>query len=378
MNRWMKYTLIVLFIVLAGALFYNRVYLPKSSYERAKVMRGDMVVKVFGIGNVGAKDIYSVNAFTASKILEIKKDIGDWVKKGELLVVMDCVDLPQLLDAAKIAVQKASLELDASQEELKSLYAKQELLSVTYRRYAKLKEQSYASEAEYDKAKADIDAIKAQIAATKARIGASKAEVKRAKKSVEALEVKLAHYKIYAPVDGYVIARHADSSESVLPTQPILEIVDPKGVWIKAYIDEKISGDIKAGESATITLRSHPDKSYKGYVSRVVPQSDMVTGEREVDVLFQNLPKPFYINEQAEVVIETKVLKNIVKIPLNALVYKNGKSGFWIEKDAKAHFKEVAILAIGEKYVALKEEVGSNILIPSSKKKPLREGVKVH
>jgi len=379
MSSKIKYIVAGVVVFVAGFIFYNKVYIPKSTYEKVSAKQGDMDVSVFGIGNIGAKNIYAVNALTAAKILTITKDAGEWVKKGELLVVMDPVDLPQLLQEAKIAVQKASLELIATKKELQSLIAQKNLAQLTYDRYVKLKEQSFASQSEYDKAKADLDAIDAQIAATKARINSAKAEVTRAKKSVEALEVKLSRYKITAPVDGYIIAREADVSESVLPTQAILKIVDPKTVWIKAYIDEKISGDIKVGQKARITLRSHSDKKFSGYVSRIVPQSDAVTGEREVDVVFDNLPIPFYINEQAEVLIATKKLHNVVKIPANAVVHRKGESGVWIDNNGKAHFQKLEVLAVSEGEVAVKNlATNAKIIFPAQNKKPLFEGARVH
>ena len=214
-----------------------------------------------------------------------------WVKKGDLLVTMDTVDIPQLLDEAKISVKKANSELIASQKELQSIKAQKNLAQVTYNRYAKLQKQSFASQAEYDKAKADLDVINAQIEATKAHINSAKAEVTRAKKGVEALEVKLSRYKIYAPVDGYVISKDAEIAQSVTPSQSILKIVDPKTVWIKAYIDEKISGDVKVGQKASITLRSQNDKKFSGYVKRIVAQSDAITEEREVNIAFDKLTK---------------------------------------------------------------------------------------
>lgn len=379
MNRRIKYIIAVFVIIIIAVIFYNKVYLPKHSYIKTVAKKSNMAVRVFGIGNVGAKDIYSVNAQTSAKILKINTDAGKWVKKGDLLVVMDPVELPQLLEEAKISVKKASLELIASQKELQSLIAQKDLAQITYKRYEKLKEQSYASQSEYDKAKADLDAINAQIEATKARINSSKAEILRAKKSAEALAVKLSRYKIYAPVDGYVIERVADVAQSVLPTQPILKIVDPKTVWIKAYIDERISGDIKVGQKAEITLRSQPNKKFMGYVRRIVPQSDAVTQEREVDIAFYKLPIPFYINEQAEVLVMTKTLQNVITIPAEVIVHKNTKTGVWIERDAKAHFQTISVVAVTDKEAAVTGiESGSKVLVPQKDKKPLSEGVRVH
>ena len=379
MKSIIKYSLVTLLAVGGATLFYTKVYIPKSTYTKISPSLGDMSVKVFGIGNVDAKNIYNLNAQSAAKILNITKDAGEWVKKGELLVEMDPVDLPFLLQEAKISVKKASLELIASQKELQSLSAQKDLASITYKRYEKLKEQSFASQSEYDKAKADLDALDAQIAASQAHINSARAEITRAKKSTEALSEKLSRFKIYAPVDGYIIAREADVQESVVPTQAILKIVDPKTVWIRAYIDEKVSGEVALNQEATIKLRSKSDKTYQGFVSRIVPQSDAVTGEREVDVMFKNLPLPFYINEQAEVEITTKKLKNITKIPANTLVHKDEKSSVWIFQDGKAHAKEVKVLArSGESVAVSMLSTSETLILPAKNKKPLSEGSRVH
>ena len=379
MKNLTKYLIIGLGVAAGAALFYNKVYIPKSTYEKVSPLKEDMEVTVFGIGNVGAKSIYAINSQTGGKIVSILSDEGDWVKKGDLLLSIDSIDLPQLLQEAKIGVTKSRSELIASQKELQSLLAQKNLSQVTYKRYAKLKKLSFASQSEYDKAKADLDAIDAQIAATKAHIESAKVEILRLSKGVEALETKLSRYKIYAPVDGYVIEKNAELAQSVLPTQTIFKIVAKSDVWVKAYIDEKISGDIQVGELATIKLRSKSGETLKGKVSRIVAQSDAVTGEREVDVSFENLPIPFYINEQAEVLIETKHLKNVVTIPSNLIVYQDKKSGVWIEKESKAHFLALDIIAISQGKVAASNlSTSERVLRPSQSKKALKEGSKVH
>ena len=379
MNKIVKYIIILALLAIAGAIFYKRVYIPKTTYETILPTVGELNVKVFGIGNVSAKDIYSINAQTGGKILSIMTDEGEWVKKGDLLVTIDSVDIPELLQEAKIAVEKANSELEATKKELKSLNAQKELLYLTYKRYAKLKKQAFVSQAEYDKAKAEYDAIKAQIEATKSHINSAKTEVKRAKKGVEALQTKESRFKIYAPVDGYVISKDAQVSQTVTPSQPILKIVDPKTVWIKAYIDEKLSGDIKVGQKATITLRSHEKEKFSGIVKRIVAQSDAITQEREVNVAFEKLPIPFYINEQAEVNIFAKNYKDVVKIPARAVTYEDAKAGIWINKDQKAHFQTIDLIARSAKELAISNiDKNTKIIIATKKNKPLKEGMSIH
>ena len=379
MNNTIKYILIVLVLLVGGAIFYNRVYIPKSTYAKVTSTQGDMQLQTFGIGNVGAKEIYNITALTASKIKALHTDEGQWVKKGQLLVEMDSVDLPELLQEAKISVQKAQLEVTAARKDLDALYAQRDLALVTYKRYKKLKIESFASQSEYDKAKADLDAIKAQIAATKAHIDSAMQEVKRTQTSVKALEVKLTRYNIYAPLDGYVIAKEAEVAQSVVPTQSIFKIVNPDDVWIRTYIDERISGEIKVGQDASIRLRSQDGKKFTGRVKRIVAQSDAVTQEREVDVAFKKLPIPFYINEQAEVLIDTKKLQNIVIIPSNTIIHKDGQSGVWVANNNTAHFQKVTVLGIHNKKVAVKNLAPNTvILVPAKNKKPLYEGARVH
>ncbi len=377
MKTVIKYLLILLLLAIGGFAFYNKVYIPKTTYDRVKTHKGDLDVEVYGIGNVGANHIYKITSQVAGKVLSISTDEGKWVKKGEVLVTIDTVDIPQLLEGAKISVKKARSELVAAKEEKDRLLSQQALSEVTYRRYYKLKQQAYISNAEFDKVKTDLDSIKAQVASSQAHIETAKIEIARAVKSVEGLEEKLQRYQIYAPADGYVIARRVEVAQSVQPAQTILEIVDPASVWVKTYIDEKISGRIQVGQKATIKLRSSSEE-LGGKVARIVSQSDAVTQEREVDVAFDKLPIPFYINEQAEVKIAAQHYSDVVKVSAKALTYYNEKRGVWVSKDGKAHFVPVQIVARGEKEVAIAGiDAGTELLLASEKNKPLKEGASI-
>lgn len=379
MNKIVKYLVILVVIGIGGFILYSKVYIPKITYETTFAKIGSLDVSVFGIGRVGAKNIYTINAQMGGKILSILSDEGLWVKKGDLLVTMDTVDLPVQLDSAKEFVKKANFELEASQKNLLNQKAQKSLALSTYKRYKNLKAQSFVSQTEYDKTKADLDGIIAQIDATKAHINSAKIEITRAERGVQSLEEKLSRYKIYAPVDGYVISRDAEIKQNVGSSQSILKIVDPKTVWIKAYIDERISTNVKVGQRADITLRSQNDKKFSGYVKRIVAQSDAVTGEREVNVAFDKLPIPFYINEQAEVSIKIKKFTDIVKVPIAVVIYQDEQAGVWIDKNGKAYFQEIEIIAKAEKELGVTGlDKNAKILTTSSKNRPLKEGMRIH
>ena len=380
MNKRIKYIIIVLLAIVGGFLFYKNVYIVKTTYKTLSPKVANLDIKVFGIGNVSAKDIYSITAQTGGKIISILTDEGQWVKKGDLLITIDPVDMPELVQEMLISVEKTKSELKALIKESESLNAQKELALITYKRYEKLVKQSFVSKSEFDKAKTDLNALTAQLEATLVRIESSKIEVQRTQKNADSLKTKLSRFQIYAPVDGYVISKSAEVAQNVASSTTILKIVDPKTLWIRAYIDEKISGDIKVGQKAEITLRSQSNKQFTGYVKRIVAQSDAVTQEREINVAFDELPIPFYINEQARVTINAKTISNAITIPLNTLKVEDGKEGVWTLIDNKAYFKELNIQAKGDNEAAIISGIKTEdiIIIPDSSKKALSEGMRIH
>ena len=380
MNKRIKYIIIAILVIVGIVLFYKNVYIVKTTYKTLSPKVANLDIKVFGIGNVSARDIYSITAQTGGKIISILTDEGQWVKKGDLLITIDPVDMPELVEEMLISVEKTKSELKALIKESESLNAQKELALITYKRYEKLVKQSFVSKSEFDKAKTDLNALTAQLEATLVRIESSKIEVQRTQKNADSLKTKLSRFQIYAPVDGYVISKSAEVAQNVASSTTILKIVDPKTLWIKAYIDEKISGDIKVGQKAEITLRSQSNKQFTGSVKRIVAQSDAVTQEREINVAFDELPIPFYINEQARVTINAKTISNAITIPLNTLKVEDGKEGVWTLIDNKAYFKELNIQAKGDNEAAIISGIKTEdiIIIPDSSKKALSEGMRIH
>ena len=379
MKQWLKYIVIVTLILLGAALFYAKVYIPKTTFETLKPTRGDLSVKVRGIGNVSAKDIYTITAQSGGKILAITVDEGSSVKKGDLLISMDGVDLSAQLAGAQASKEKAKYDIVASKNELKNLISQKELLQKTYNRYEKLNKHGYAAQSEYDKALSDLQGIKTQIAATRSHINAAKAETRRAQKNMEALQIRIERLKVYSPINGYVISKDAEVAQNVLPTMGILKIVDPKTLWIVTKIDERICAQVRKGQSAEIRLHSQPNKTFLGYVKRIHAMSDAVTLEREIDVAFKNIPEPFYINEQAEVSIEVKRYPEVLKVPSHVVIQENGQWGVWSVKEGRTYF-----LTLEDRIQNSSETSASNlsddltIIVPDSSKKTLKEGMKIH
>lgn len=379
MSAWIKYSIAAIVIALGVFLFYNKVYVVKSTFSTTKPLYGDLYVSVKGIGNVDAKNIYTITAQSGGKIQNIYFDEGEWVKKGDLLLSIDPVELPMLLDEQKVALKKAKHEVHTTKSNLESLEAQRSLILVTHSRYKKLLQDRYATQAEFDKADSDLQNMDAQIDSAKAKIASAKLEIQRLAKTIEATEEKLKRLSIYSPSDGYIVSKDAELAQYVLPSTPIFKIVDPKTLWVVVNVDERLAHSIKLEQEASIVLRSKRDEKLQGVVKRVVAISNAITLEREIAVAFNETPSKFYINEQAEVDIKTAKYENVLKIPNTLIRTKESKKGVWLVKEDRAYFTPVTILAQNDDEVAISSgiNVDSELLIYKSSNRPLIDGMKI-
>jgi multidrug resistance efflux pump len=97
------------------------------------------------------------------------------------------------------------------------------------------------------------------------------AEARRdaARASVDRLEAELAKYRILAPIDGVVIARHADPGETIAPAAPLVTVADLTRLRVEAEVDEYDIPRVESGASATISAEGYPAPGWRGRVEEI-------------------------------------------------------------------------------------------------------------
>lgn len=207
---------------------------------------------------------------------------NDYVKKGQLLLVIDDRDYKNKVDELQNALQEAgSNKISASKDIKKSTadlsgvnktldYAKKD-----FERYSKLKENDLCTKQEYDTAytnykkalekqsaqKALLDAAKSQDKAKGANVGKIRAQLNQSK-------LNLSYTKIYAPQDGYISNRSVEEGNYVNVGQPLMSIVSPD-VWIVANFKETQLTNMKKGQEVEIKIDTYPRKKFKGIVDSI-------------------------------------------------------------------------------------------------------------
>ena len=118
--------------------------------------------------------------------------------------------------------------------------------------------------------KAAVDRGSHDGVAASARAAAAQATVRR-------LEAALAKSRIVAPIDGTVIARNAESGETVPPGAQLVTVADLSRLRVEAEVDEFDSARVVLGADATIMAEGYLGQAWRGRVEEI---PDAVTARR--------------------------------------------------------------------------------------------------
>ncbi len=90
-----------------------------------------------------------------------------------------------------------------------------------------------------------------------------------AKAAIDRFEAESAKYRIVAPIDGVVVARHVDAGETINAAGALVTIVDLSRLRVEAEVDEFDIAGIVLKAEATITAEGYPDRRWRGEVEEI-------------------------------------------------------------------------------------------------------------
>lgn len=161
----------------------------------------------------------TVSAQIPGRIKEVLFDVGDAVKKGQVLVRIDEAEVGQALAESRAVLAQAEAgfaNAKASYERTRQLFAK-----------------NFVSQAALDKAEAEFKAAQSQMEARRA--GAGIAATTRS------------YATVVAPYSGVVAARHVELGEMVVPGKPLMTGFDPRDLRVSASIPQYQLNPVRAG-----------------------------------------------------------------------------------------------------------------------------------
>ncbi|MFD1104471.1 efflux RND transporter periplasmic adaptor subunit [Sphingobium olei] len=224
--------------------------LPTVSVIRATVAKGGNI----GLpGELSALNEAEINARTSGYVSRWLVDIGQTVRKGQLLAVLDAPELEQQLAQARA--------------DLKSAVANRDLARTTAERWRTLRGKDAVSTQEADEKQG-------QYAATAARAEAARANVRR-------LEALGGFTRIVAPFSGVITSRNVQLGALVTTGaggKPLFTIADTTSMRVYVRVPQNVIGQLNPGITADVTVPDRPGQSFGATLVRTARSVDRASG----------------------------------------------------------------------------------------------------
>lgn len=296
----------------------------------------DVPIQVFGLGTVEAKILSRVGFEVAGTLIELHADYGDRVAAGTLLARLDSREQAARVAQAQAAVAQAESAIHQAAATIQRAQANLTQKAQANERRQKLVQGGSVSIEAAQDAQSAYDMARAELVQARSALEVARANLEQAKAQAAFEEARLAKYALYAPFDAVVVSRNRELGSMLTPGEQLFTLVDPKTVWVLAYVDEAKAGWLRVGQRAEVTLRSLADRRFSGRVARIDIESDRVNEERLVYVRCDGFPAEFYLGEQAEVVITVNELAEARLVPQIAVIGPQGRNGVvWTVEDGR-------------------------------------------
>jgi len=272
----------------------------------------------------GINDV-DLSSEVSGKVVEIHKNLGDWVNKGETIGRIDNSDYENQMKQANAQLMAAEAALEMAE------------LSLTAS--TKLFEQDKISQNEFLQAKSSQKN--------------SQASYNGALANAESMKKKYDNSQFTAPVSGYIAELNLEVGEMVTQGKIIAGIVNTKQVMIKSGISESDIPYVKKGDPVTVSVKG---KEVKGKVSGVGIRPSTGSNNYPVEIVINNSEKMLYPGMVVESHIFSQTFENVLYTSIENLREKYDNNFVYvINSENRA---EIRIVSLGEK-------VANNIIITS-------------
>ncbi len=326
-----------------------------------KAARGPFRVTIDEEGKTRVKDRFVLSAPVSGYMRRVELDVGDRVKKGQAVVVLepmrsDVLD-PRRRAEAEAAVSSARAVLSSAEENARAATADAEYARLRLERSRKLYDQGYIARDVFDQSESEARRTEANRLSAEAAVKTARSELERARAALgysaaEGASGKLELVTVRTLVGGRVLKLHHESEGVVNAGEPLIDIGDPSQLEVET---EVLSADaVNIGPGTTVFFeRWGGDAPLTGKVKIVEPAaftkiSSLGVEEQRVLVIadITSLPESWqrlgdrYRVEASFIIWEGK---DVLQIPASALFRRGEGWAAFVMKNGKSHLREVKV-----------------------------------
>ncbi|MEN6615208.1 MAG: efflux RND transporter periplasmic adaptor subunit [Syntrophorhabdus sp.] len=355
------YAAIALCVILIIIIAVTRKSDKQKAGEPFTVKKADVTYSTEQTGIIKAQvgAIVKVGTRATGTLSKLKYQVGDVVKKGDLIVEIDDREIIANLRNAEAAVDEQRRDLDAKK-------AQDVYNQTNYEREKRLLAKEYTTKDSVEKAKRELDVSAAQV-----ELG--KAKVKEAQEKFKALKVSHSYTKIYAPISGYISAVATQEGETVvsgLSAPNLITIIDPTKLEMWIYVDETDIGRVKPGLRVEYWVDAYRERIYNGVIDRIYPQPELKENIVYYLAIVKIDPQDAVslkpeMTSHVRIIIEQK--SNVIVVPNGAIRFEDKKNVVYVRSKGKSFRQEVTPGVRDQKYTEITSGLseGQEVIVPS-------------
>lgn len=346
---------------------------PMIRITTAPVVARDVQRTVEAVGTLAPDEEVTVTGEVSGVVEAYMADLGDRVKKGQILLRLDQREFRLKLERAEATLQAAQKALErakavalAASANVERAEAVLEDARVNLKRFEGLLAEGAVSERERDQARTQFDVAQASLRSAQAQYDSDLQAVKNAEAAVEEARAALSLQKkaladtvIRSPIAGVVKGRFVSVGEFIvgggIQATKLFAVVRDHPLKLKAQVPERFAGEVKVGQGVQVEVEAYPGRTFQGRVTRVGPAVEEETRTFPIEAEVPNqrgLLKPGSF-AKAKILIRRE--QEVPFIPEQALYYFVGITKVFVvtngtvqERQVKTGLRENGMVEIVE------------------------------
>jgi membrane fusion protein, multidrug efflux system len=258
-------------------------------------------------GSVQPERKADLRAEISAVVLQVLKENGEAVKKGDVLVKLDETAIRDSLNSAEEAARASSQALDQAERQLA--------------RMKTLRASGMTSAQAMDDSEVRRNNAASDLAAAKTRAAQARQQLQRT--------------VVRAPFDGIVSDRKVSAGDTASIGKELVKVIDPNSMRFEGRVSTDRIAMVKTGQPVSFRINGYQTQEFRGTVKRVDPSANDIT--RQVEVLVSFAPgsvQPKVTGLYGEGRIEAEVTPALM-LPEMSLVKAGDKNYAWRLKDNK-------------------------------------------
>jgi RND family efflux transporter MFP subunit len=285
-----------------------------------------------------------VMAKVSGFIREMKVDIGDRVREGQLLATLEIPEMQDDLTRAAAAIEEANAELATARDELQRVESAHQMAHLSYTRMQDVskREPGLVPQQEVDEVHSRDLVAEAQVSGAKSHIIACEQRIRVAQAEQARFTTVYKYAVITAPFAGVVTKRYANigsliqaGTASQTQAMPVIRLSQNGLLRLALPVPESAVPQIHLGETVNVKV-SALNRSFPGRVARFEDRVDQSTRTMKTEV---DVPNPSLLlvpGMYAEVDLTTEQRKNVLSVPMEAVEGSGASASVYVVQPSGA------------------------------------------